>query len=134
MPNEQEIYIMGTFHAEHFEQHANYTIEEMINAINNIKPDVVFIEAREESFIEYGVVDGPIDMCIAYSRCTENNIPVKMIDYWEITNDSKTSTTTDERDDRIRNNITKKLDIIRICLFELCYYMYWEQAIQKGNT
>ncbi len=110
MLNEQEVYIMGTFHTEHFKRYANYTIEEMINAINNIKPDVVFIEAREESFIEYGVVDGPIDMCIAYSYCTENNIPVEMIDYWEITNDSKANTTTDERDDQIHNNIMEKLD------------------------
>ena len=34
---------------------------------NNIDSDVVFIETRENSFKEYGVVDGPVDMCIAYS-------------------------------------------------------------------
>ena len=109
MPEQQEVYIMGTFHTEHFERYANYSIEEMINAINSIEPDVVFIEARENSFIEYGVVDGPIDMCVAYSYCFENNIPVEMIDYWEITNNSKTNTTTDERDDHIHNNIMEKL-------------------------
>ncbi|MCI8363670.1 MAG: hypothetical protein HFG34_01785 [Eubacterium sp.] len=110
MSNEQEVYIMGTFHTGHFERYANYSIEEMLNAINNIDPDVVFIEARENSFIEYGVVDGPIDMCVAYSYCSENNIPVEMIDYWEITNDFKTNTTTDERDDQIHRNIMEKLD------------------------
>ena len=71
--------------------------ENDVNAVNNIEPDVVFIEARENSFTEYGVVDGPIDMCIAYSYCSDNNIPVEMIDYWEITNDSKTNTTTTGR-------------------------------------
>ncbi len=60
MAEQQEVYIMGTFHKEHFEQYANYSIEEMIG-------------------------------------------------YWEITNDSKTNTTTDERDDRIHNNIMEKL-------------------------
>ena len=109
MADEQEVYIMGTFHTEHFERYANYSIEEMINAINSIEPDVVFIEARENSYTEYGVVDGPIDMCIAYSYCSDNNIPVEMIDHWEITNDSKTNTTTEERDDQIHNNIMEKL-------------------------
>ncbi|MBO7221436.1 MAG: hypothetical protein J6V37_00140, partial [Clostridia bacterium] len=109
MSEQQEVYIMGTFHTEHFERYANYSIEEMINAINNIEPDVIFIEARESIFTEYGVVDGPIDMCVAYSYCSDNNIPVEMIDYWEITNDSKTNTTTTERDDHIHNNIMGKL-------------------------
>ena len=94
MTDGQEIYLMGTFHNEHFKQYANYSIEEMINAINNIAPDVVFIEARENSFVEYGVVDGPIDMCIAYCYCMDNNIPVEMIDYWKIDNDFKVNTTT----------------------------------------
>lgn len=106
---QQEVYIMGTFHTEHFERYANYSIKEMINAIINIDPDVVFIEARENSFTKYGVVDGPIDMCVAYSYCVENKIPVEMIDYWEITNDSKINTTTEERDDRIHSNIMEKL-------------------------
>ena len=109
MADEQEVYIMGTFHTEHFKRYANYSIEEMINAVKNIEPDVVFIEARENSYTEYGVVDGPIDMCIAYSYCSDNNIPVEMIDHWEITNDSKTNTTTEERDDQIHNNIVEKL-------------------------
>lgn len=108
MADGQEVYLMGTFHKEHFKQYANYSIEEMINAINNIGPDVVFIEARENSFVEYGVVDGPIDMCIAYCYCRDNNIPVEMIDYWKIDNDFKSNTTTNERDDRIHENIMEK--------------------------
>lgn len=123
MSDEQEIYIMGTFHTEHFKRYSNYSIEEMINAINNIEPDVVFIEARENSFTEYGVVDGPIDMCVAYCYCSDNNIPVEMVDYWKINNDFKTNTTTNERDDRIHKNIMKKLNdyknkkILIICGF-----------------
>lgn len=111
MTDGQEIYLMGTFHNEHFKQYANYSIEEMINAINNIEPDVVFIEARENSFVEYGVVDGPIDMCIAYCYCMDNNIPVEMIDYWIIDNDFKANTTTNERDDCIHENIMEKLNL-----------------------
>lgn len=123
MPDEQVIYIMGTFHTEHFKQYANYSIEEMINAINSIEPDVVFVEARENNFTEYGVVDGPIDMCVAYCHCIDNNIPVEMIDYWEINNDFEMNTTTKERDDRIHKNIMEKLNayenkkILIICGF-----------------
>lgn len=111
MTDNQEIYLMGTFHSEHFKRYANYSIEEMINAINNIEPDVVFIEARESSFIEYGVLDGPIDMCVAYCYCLDNNIPVEMIDYWEIDNNYETNTTTNERDDHIYENIMEKLNL-----------------------
>lgn len=111
MTDEQEIYLMGTFHSEHFKRYANYSMEEMINAINNIEPDVVFIEARESSYIEYGVVDGPIDMCVAYCYCLDNNIPVEMIDYWKIDNDFKANTTTKERDDHIHENIIEKLNL-----------------------
>lgn len=113
MPDDQEIYLMGTFHSEHFKHYANYSIEEMINAINNIAPDVVFIEARENSFTEYGVVDGPIDMCVAYCHCLNNNIPIEMIDYWKIDNNFKANTTTDERDKHIYKNIIEKLELYK---------------------
>lgn len=72
---------------------------------------MVFIEARESSFIEYGVLDGPIDMCVAYCYCLDNNIPVEMIDYWEIDNNYETNTTTNERDDHIYENIMEKLNL-----------------------
>lgn len=111
MADGQEVYLMGTFHEEHFKKYANYTVEDMTNAIKNIEPDVVFIEARESSFTEYGVVDGPVDMCIAYCYCMDNNIPVEMIDYWKIDNDFKENTTTSGRDDCIHKNITEKLNL-----------------------
>ncbi len=108
MDDSQEIYLMGTFHTEHFKRYANYSMEEMIAAIDHIEPDAVFIEARESSYIEYGMVDGPVDMCVAYCYCMDNGIPVEMIDYWKIDNDFKGNTTTDERNDRIHENIMEK--------------------------
>ncbi len=30
MPDEQEVYIMRTFHTEHFKRYANYSIEQMV--------------------------------------------------------------------------------------------------------
>ena len=111
MNDKQEIYVLGTFHKEHFERYANYSIDEMINAIENIEPDVVFIEAREESFVEYGVVDGPIDMCIVYSYCMDEDIPIEMIDYWKVDNNYQANTTNDDRDDHIHENIMEKIKL-----------------------
>lgn len=108
----QEVYLMGTFHVNHFDALSNYSVEEMLNAIENIDPDVVFIEAREEYYQQYGVVDGPVDMCIAYCYCRGNDIPVEMVDYWEVDNDNYAkNTTTDDRDDHIHQNIMEKLKL-----------------------
>ncbi len=108
----QDVYLMGTFHTDHFDSLANYSIEEMLNAIKNIDPDVVFIEAREEYYEKYGVVDGPIDMCITYCYCQDNNIPVEMVDYWKVDNENyKRNTTTDGRDDHIHQNIMEKMKL-----------------------
>lgn len=108
----QEVYIMGTFHTDHYDKLYNYSVDEVINAVKNIDPDVVFIEAREESYEQYGVVDGPIEMCIAYCYCQENNIPVEMVDYWKVDNDNyKRNTTTDDRDDHIHQRIMEKLQL-----------------------
>ncbi|SDI64430.1 hypothetical protein SAMN05421493_12123 [Pseudobutyrivibrio sp. 49] len=108
----QEVYLMGTFHTNHFDTISNYSFEEMLNAIENIDPDVIFIEAREENYEQYGVVDGPVDMCITYCYCQDNDIPVEMIDYWKVDNDNyKRNTTTDDRDDHIHQKIIEKLKL-----------------------
>lgn len=96
MADGQEVYLMGTFHEKHFRKYANYTVEDMINVIKNIEPDVVFIEAR---------------MCISYCYCMDNNIPVEMIDYWKIDNSFQANTTTSVRDDCIHENIIEKLNL-----------------------
>jgi hypothetical protein len=108
----QEVYLMGTFHVDHFDSLANYSVEEMMNVIENIDPDVVFIEAREEYYKQYGVVDGPVDMCIAYCYCQDNDIPVEMVDYWKVDNDNfQTNTTTDDRDNHMHQNIMEKIGL-----------------------
>ncbi|MBO6232151.1 MAG: hypothetical protein J6O50_16445 [Ruminiclostridium sp.] len=108
----QDIYLMGTFHTDHFDSLSNYSVEEMLNAIRHIDPDVVFIEAREEYYEKYGVVDGPVDMCITYCYCRDNDIPIEMVDYWKVDNDTyKQNTTTDDRDDHIHQNIMEKLNL-----------------------
>lgn len=106
---EQEVYLLGTFHTNHFNQWLHYSMEDMLSVIENVEPDVVFIEAREEYYLQYGVVDGPIDMNVVYSYCLENGIRVEMIDWWIVDNNYQSNTTSDVRDDNIFNNINSKL-------------------------
>lgn len=57
-------------------------------------------------------MDGPVDMCIAYCYCRDNDIPVEMVDYWKVDNDNyKQNTTTDDRDDNIHQRIMEKLGL-----------------------
>jgi hypothetical protein len=106
---EQEVYLLGTFHQDHFNKWFHYSMEDILSVVENVKPDVVFIEAREKYFMDYGVVDGPIDMAVVYSYCIDNDIPVNMIDWWVVDNNFKSNTTNDKRDDMIFENINNKL-------------------------
>ncbi len=134
----QEVYLMGTFHKDHFDPLSNYSVEEMLNALEKIDPDVVFIEAREESYEQYGAVDGPVDMCIAYCYCQDNGIPVEMVDYWKVDNEHyKQNTTTDDRDDHIHQRIMEKLElydnkkVLVICGFGHLYPQF-DRLIDDG--
>jgi hypothetical protein len=107
---DQEVFLLGTFHQEHFNKLFRYSLKDIISVIENVEPDVVFIEAREDTFYEYdGVMDGPIDMAVAYSFCFDSKIPVEMIDWWIADNNFKSNFTNIKRDDKIFENINYKL-------------------------
>lgn len=108
-PKGQEVYLLGTLHENHFSKWLNYSMEDILSVVENLQPDVVFIEAREEYFNCYGVMDGPIDMAIVDSYCIDNKIPVKMVDWWAVDNIYKSNTTSDKRDDMIFTNIVNRL-------------------------
>lgn len=108
-PQQQELYLLGTLHKNHFNPWLDYTLEDIVSLVENLQPEVVLIEAREQVFEEYGVVDGPIDMALVYSYCINQGIPVEMIDWWLVDNDFRTNTTNKRRDDRIFANIDGKL-------------------------
>ncbi len=109
---DQDIYMLGTYHSQHFNKSMGYSMADIVNCINNVDPDVVLIEAREETFDAYGAIDGPIDMILAYSYCVKEGIDVGMIDYWKIDDDTRPNTTDEYRDDTIHSNILEKLDSI----------------------
>jgi len=109
-PQAQEVYILGTLHKEHFNKLINYSMADILSVVEKVKPDVVFIEARENVYEEYGVVDGPIDMAVVYSYCLANGIQTEMIDWWVVDNNYQDNSTNDKRDDKIFENIKNKLN------------------------
>lgn len=101
-----EIYILGTIHGAHFEESSNYSLADIQSAIDVIEPDILLVEARQETFDNHGVIDGPFEMIFAWSYAEAGGIPVRGIDWWRITEDAQSNTTTAERDDHIYENIT----------------------------
>jgi len=106
----QDVYILGTWHMTHFNKWLNYSMADVLSVVEQVQPDVVFIEAREEYFLEYGVMDGPVDMAVVYGYCLENGVPTEMIDWFVVDNDFQGNSTNDKRDDMIFNNIVSKLN------------------------
>lgn len=108
----QEIYLLGTYHDMHFDRLLNYSMKDVLNCIKNIRPDVVLIESRNKIYQKYNVVDGPIDMMMAYSYCKQEGIPFYFIDWWELNDNFEPDTTNQERDDHIHQNILNQLEKI----------------------
>lgn len=113
--NNQQVYFLGTMHDYHFNKAFNYSMEDILSVVENTKPDVVFLEAREQYWDDYGVIDGPIEMSVVYSYCIQNNIKVEMVDAWNVDEDylsRNTAVYKDCRNDQIFININKKLTSI----------------------
>jgi len=133
----QDVYILGTYHNMHMKKIFNYSMEDITSCIKNVNPDVILIESREKTYDDYNVVDGPIDMILAYSYGVQEKIDIEMIDYWEIDDDNEPGTTNKNRDDIINNNIIKKLDSIgegkRVLI--ICGDTHFHEQIKrfKGN-
>ncbi len=105
----QQIYILGTIHNEHFNKKYKYSIADIQNVINAVKPDLLLLEVRQETVEKYKALDGPIEMIYAWCYAVENSINVKGIDWWNITDDTKPNTTDNERDDNIFENTIESI-------------------------
>jgi len=135
---EQTVYTIGTIHGSHFDSSCKYSMQDLESIITHLKPDCVMIECREETFDQYGVLDGPIDMIYVYSYCKEQGIDVKMIDYWKIDNEFMSQHTDDFRDNQIFYNINHKLEEIKahqkvLIFYGDAHYYYQKPRIEKAG-
>lgn len=135
---EQTVYTVGTLHDAHFDREQDYSLKDLESLLENLNPDYIFIEAREESLEEYDVIDGPIEMIYAYSYGLEHDIPVRLIDYWKIDNNIVTNYSDDFRDNQIFYNMNEKLkeieaDKIIVVLYGASHYFYQKPRIELAG-
>lgn len=135
---EQTVYTVGTLHDAHFDREQDYSLKDLKSLLENLNPDYIFIEAREESLEEYDVIDGPIEMIYAYSYGLEHDIPVRLIDYWKIDNNIVTNYSDDFRDNQIFYNMNEKLkeieaDKIIVVLYGASHYFYQKPRIELAG-
>lgn len=102
--NTQKIYILGTIHEYHFEPLLSYSYMNVQNVVENIKPDLLLLEVDQDIYNDYGVVKSPVEMIPLWCYAKEQNISVKGVDWFEVTENSRSWTTNKERDDHIFDN------------------------------
>lgn len=101
----QEIYILGTVHEYHFNRLLGYSIVDIRKAIDNIKPNPVLLEVDQNTMDEYEVIKSPIEMIPLWCYAKERDVAVIGVDWFEVTEKSRSWTTDKNRDDRIFENI-----------------------------
>lgn len=101
----QEIYILGTVHEYHFNRLLGYSIVDIKNAIDNIEPNLVLLEVDQNTIDEYDVIKSPIEMIPLWCYAKERDVAVKGVDWFEVTEKSRSWTTDKNRDDHIFENI-----------------------------
>lgn len=109
MKDKPKIFILGTVHDHHLKRKFHYSFANVLNIIKNVKPDVVLLETRNETFTNFDAIDGPIEMSVCYSYCHEQNISVGFIDWWQLSDMFKHSSNLEVRDDHIFLNIQNLL-------------------------
>ena len=107
---EQSIYILGTIHEYHFKKILGYSYLDIKNVMDNLDPDLILLEVEQEVFDKFGVIKSPIEMVPLWCYAVEKGIPVKGVDWFDFSENSRSWTTDQERDDNIFNNVVKSID------------------------
>lgn len=126
--NTQKVYILGTIHEYHFNSWLNYSYLDVQNVVENIKPDLLLLEVDQEIYNDYGVVKSPVEMIPLWCYALEQGINVKGVDWFEVTENSRSWTTNKERDDHIFENTMASIEDESVVLIILGATHRIEQA------
>jgi len=134
------VYTLGTRHQKHFYPQCEYSLQDIQSVIENVNPDYVFIECREEIFDTYQALDGPQEFQFIYAYCIDHNISVELIDWYLTDNETitKTNSTSDERDNKIFYNIYDKMhqvkdgETVLICYGDMHFY-YQQPRMERAG-
>ena len=109
----KDVYILGSIDKKHFSRFNNYSFEDLCNAITNINPDLVIITCRKDHYDSHSVIDGDIATCVSYAKCLEQDIPVKMVDWWMIDDSYPENATNELQDDNMFIQISRILKQVK---------------------
>ena len=102
---DQKIYILGTWHGANWTS-KEFSLQHLGSVVENLEPDVLLLESRQEQLDLDNLADGPLEMLFSNLTARKIGIPVKGIDWWDI-DLSNPGQTDDLRDGNIMKNILK---------------------------
>ncbi len=103
---DHEIFLLGTIHDDHI-NNAYFSFANIEAIIENLKPQLLLIESRQNELENDRIGDGPCEMPFAYLIAKKIDIPVLGVDWWEKSNDRRSS--NENRDDHIFQNILSNM-------------------------
>lgn len=104
--NGEELYFLGTLHDFHITS-KEYSLLHIKAAIENLMPDLLLVESRQEEMDKGNIADGPPEMLYSNLIASSHGITVMGVDWWSWF-DFKIKLTDKERDDNICKNIVEK--------------------------
>jgi hypothetical protein len=116
---DQTVYLLGTIHKDHRTSKA-YSLWHIEAVIEHLKPDLLLVESRPEELTKDNWGDGPIEMPFASLMARQFSIPVDGIDWWQKAG-SKPGTSNTEREERMFQNVQKRLAGHRTVLVMIGY-------------
>jgi hypothetical protein len=116
---DQTVYLLGTIHKDHCTSQA-YSLWHIAAVIDHLKPDMLLVESRPEELAKDNWADGPIEMPFASMTARSLGIRVDGIDWWQRAG-SRPGTSSDEREERMFQNVLERLPGHRTVLILVGY-------------
>lgn len=103
-----EVYLLGTIHTSHLTT-PSYSLLHIQAVLEHLKPDLLLVESRPEELAKDNWGDGPIEMPFASLTARALGIETQGMDWWTKESVTIISSNSDEREDRMFQNILTSL-------------------------
>jgi len=103
-----EVYLLGTIHTDHLTT-PSYSLLHLQTVLEHLKPDLLLVESRPEELVKDNWGDGPIEMPFVSLKARTADIETQGMDWWVKESVTSISSNSDEREDRMFQNILTAL-------------------------
>lgn len=104
----QELYLLGTIHEGHLTT-PSYSLWHLQAVLEHLKPDLLLVESRPVELAKGNWGDGPIEMPFASLTAQAEGTEVQGMDWWVKESVTAMGSNSDEREDRMFQNILTAL-------------------------